>query len=526
MKLRLSGHDYKYAVEQIMLALFPQERPEYDSVNSGAVNAGDGSLNSGSSALRFTTVNQQNKRDSPVEPDPAIMTASSHLSVGSFYAQALTVIQRGDDVSRGVSRVKRDRLSDKLTTDRLLQRIVKHSFFKAAMHFIESPPVWGSLTGIRPAQIAAKALLSGKSEDSSVKLLIREYYVSPKRAVLCVNAARSAVRLRQSLEPLDIALYIGIPFCPSRCAYCSFVSNSVEKSFGLVEPFAKALLREIREISGLVASLGLRIITVYIGGGTPTALPEEDFSEVMRAIRDSFDMAHVREYTVEAGRPDTINGRIPEIIRRFGARRVCINPQSMSGEVLAAIGRKHTPEDVADAVRLVRQSGLSLNMDIIAGLPGDTTVGFRNTLDAVLAFEPENITIHTLSLKKGSRIMLEGTAKPDGADVAAMLDHASRRLMETGYSPYYLYRQKFTSGGFENTGWCLPGHEGIYNICMMEELCTVLALGGGAVTKLVSPDGRIERIFNAKYPREYILQSDKINNKIDKIRRFYSVTRR
>jgi len=194
----------------------------------------------------------------------------------------------------------------------------------------------------------------------------------------------------------------------------------------------------------------------------------------------------------------------------------------MSPAVLETIGRRHTPQDVINAVRLVRQSGFALNMDVIAGLPGDTPEAFRHTLDTVLGLEPENVTVHTLSLKKGSRIMLEGTKIPDGTEVALMLDYAAIRLRESGYDPYYLYRQKFASGGFENTGWSLPGCECIYNICMMEELCTVISLGGGGVTKLVSTDGRIERVFNAKYPREYIIQTDKVSMKINKIREFYT----
>ena len=484
MKLDLVGHDYKYAVEQIMLALFPGEKPVYSS-------------------------------DYHISSDE--LFTSSRLHLGVVYAQAITVIRCGDKVSRGSARVRLDRLTGKLVTDRLLQRIIKQSFYRAALEFIEAPPVWGSLTGIRPAHIASVALDAGLSQPSAIKMLEGEYYVSKERAELCVKAAQASIALKRTLKPGDIALYIGIPFCPTRCAYCSFVSNSVEKSFGLIEPFVQTLLHEIDIVSKTVRSLGLRVIAVYIGGGTPTALPAEAIESVMTALKMSFDLSNIREYTLEAGRPDTVTGQKLEIIRRLGAGRVCVNPQSMSGDVLSAIGRRHTPEDVLDAVRLVRQVGAALNMDVIAGLPADTPEGFRLTIDTLLDLKPENITVHTLSLKKGSRITLESTAIPSGADVSGMLEYASRRLRESGYEPYYLYRQKFTSGGFENIGWSLPGHEGIYNICMMEELCTVLALGGGGVTKLISPDGRIERIFNAKYPREYIMQADKITEKLKKI---------
>jgi len=377
---------------------------------------------------------------------------------------------------------------------------------------------WGTLTGIRPAKVAAKLLLSGKAAEAVIDILKQEYFVSPDKAEICVETAQAALKFKESLVPRDVALYVGIPFCPTRCAYCSFVSNSVERSFNLIDPFIETLLRETETMAKLVDELGLRIISVYIGGGTPTALPDSAIESVMSTLEQSFDLSNLREYTVEAGRPDTITKQKLELMTKLGARRICINPQSMSNEVLAAIGRVHSARDVYRAVKLVRQTGVALNMDIIAGLPCDTPDGFRNTLDTVLTFKPENITVHTLSLKKGSRIMLEGTDIPSGADVGKMLIYASGRLRESGYAPYYLYRQKYISGGFENTGWSRTGYEGVYNICMMEELCTVLALGGGGVTKLVTKDGRIERIFNAKYPREYIIMVQKINDKIGRIR--------
>ena len=397
-----------------------------------------------------------------------------------------------------------------------------------------SSPPWGTLTGIRPAKVAEKLLIKGKDAGAVIETLVQQYQVSPDRAALCVETAQTTLRVKDTLSPKDVALYIGIPFCPTRCAYCSFVSNSVEKSFKLIDPFADTLIKEIETMSKLVREFGLRVISVYMGGGTPTALPDPALESVMTALARSFDLSDLREYTVEAGRPDTVTEKNLEIMTRLGAKRICINPQSMSADVLSAIGRKHSPQDVYDAVKLVRQTGAALNMDIIAGLPGDTLEGFQQTLDSVLGFSPENITIHTLSLKKGSRLMLEKTDAPRGEkpcitspveplealceNVGEMLDFATKRLRDSKYSPYYVYRQKYISGGFENTGWNLPGYEGIYNICMMEELCTVLAVGGGGVTKLVTSDGRIERVFNAKYPLEYINMTDKMKEKVGRIR--------
>ena len=489
IRMELIGHAYKYAAEQIILALFPKERISYsaDSVTCSSD-----------------------------------ITIKSSLSTGAVFAQATAAIYCNGKVSRGAARIGVDKLSGKLITDRLLQRIVKQSIYKAATANTGVKPVWGSLTGIRPAKLATTALESGKSTGAATRMLVSEYHVSPVRAEMCLDAALAAVRLKNTLSPADIALYIGIPFCPTRCAYCSFVSNSVEKSFNLIEPFTQTILDEIGIIARTTSDLGLRVITVYIGGGTPTALPPESLEAIMRTLRDSFDLCALREYTVEAGRPDTLTQQKLDIMLAHGATRICVNPQSMSLDVLRKIGRCHTPEDVFTAVKLIRQSDAALNMDVIAGLPGDTPGGFRETLDALLDLNPENITVHTLSLKKGSRIMLEDTEVPGGGDVAEMLGYASERLRAHHYRPYYIYRQKFTSGGFENTGWCFAEREGVYNICMMEELCTVLALGGGGVTKLVSSDGRIERIFNAKYPLEYIQHNGKITDKSEKVREFYS----
>jgi len=394
---------------------------------------------------------------------------------------------------------------------------------------------WGTLTGIRPTKVAEKLFTSGETKRSVTDTLIQTYRVSPGRADLCTEAAQTALSFKNSLTPRDVVLYIGIPFCPTRCAYCSFVSNSVERSRNLIEPFIEVLLQEIEEIAGIADEYGLRIISVYIGGGTPTSLPDAALEKVMSALERAFDHSHLREYTIEAGRPDTITESKLKIITGTGTKRICINPQTMSDEVLSAIGRCHSSEDVYNAVKLVRQTGAVLNMDIIAGLPHDTLGSFQKTLDTVVGFKPENITVHTLSLKKGSRLMLEKTDTQSAENryiipeaplealcenVGEMLDYSSRNLREHGYAPYYIYRQKYISGGFENTGWSRPGHEGVYNICMMEELCTVLALGGGGVTKIVTSGGRIERIFNAKYPLEYITMTEKIKDKVGRLREY------
>lgn len=488
MRLMLRGHDYKYAVEQILLTMYPEERPVYCG------------------------------------PEEASLSAEVALTLGRADAVAVTRLRSDKGVFTGISRVRRTALTDKLTTDRLLQKIIKRSFYKAAVSETGKRPVWGSLTGIRPGKIATSLLERGYTEQKALKSLMDDYDVSPERGALCIDTAKAGISLKRTLRPEDAALYIGIPFCPTRCHYCSFVSHSVEKSMKLIAPFLDALYREIDALSAIVRERGFHIVAVYIGGGTPTTLSATQLDSLLKKLASSFDLSRVKEFTVEAGRPDTVTEDKLGALYHNGVSRISINPQTMSDEVLRAIGRRHTAEDVIQAVGLSRRAGFRLiNMDLIAGLPGDTPDGFKHSLDAVLSLKPENITVHTLSLKKGTRFTLENTALPGAAAVAGMLDAAGSRLRRQGYAPYYLYRQKFMSGGFENVGWSLPGTESLYNILIMEELATILALGGGGVTKLVGRStGRIERIFNPKYPYEYIDNIDRVIENKSGINRFWS----
>ena len=488
MKLYLKGHDYKYAVEQIMLTMFPEQRPEYTDVP-------------------------------PIDGDRAAIT----LSYGDKYATAAATVTADGVTERGSARAAVSELGDSQQTDRILQKILKIAFFRAAVKITGRHPAWGSLTGIRPGKLAANMLERGMSENQVRRTLEKEYSVSPVRVDLCMSSAIQGLRLKNRLEARDIALYVGIPFCPTRCAYCSFVSNSVEKSMKLVEPFLNALYGEITATARVVNDLGLRVRSLYIGGGTPTTLSADQLDTLINRLRNAFDLSQIEEFCVEAGRPDTIDTDKLTTLKRNGVTRISINPQTMSDEVLTAIGRHHTAGQVLEAYRLARDVGFdSINMDLIAGLPADTAEGFQLTLDTVMGLEPENITIHTLSLKKGTRITLEGTPKPDEAAVGEMLDYSMSALTSAGYAPYYLYRQKFMSGGFENIGWAKSGRESFYNIAIMEELCSIIAMGGGASTKLCAPEtGRIERIFNPKYPLEYIEMANKVISSKEQIKEFY-----
>ena len=487
MKLYLKGHDYKYAVEQMLLTMFPAERPEYPET----------------------------------ETDGDCMTVSLEAAGDSTGAEC--VLRRGGEVFTANESRENAAMPTPLLRDRQCQRLIKNVIYRAALASGVRRPAWGALTGVRPGKLLCAMLREGLSEDEALERFMDEYNVTPERAALCLDTSRETMAAMTGLEERDICLYVGIPFCPTRCSYCSFVSQSVEKSMKLIEPFMDALLKEVRATAEQVKKLGLRVVSIYMGGGTPTTLSAEQLETLCTALENEFDLGAVREYTVEAGRPDTITVEKLQTLRRHGVDRVSVNPQTMSDSVLRLIGRRHTAADIEDAFKKVREvGGFAVNMDLIAGLPGDSAEGFRETLDRVLALNAENVTVHTLSLKKGSRITLEGAELPGADVVAEMLDIAGEKLRAQGYSPYYLYRQKFMSGGFENVGWAKDGYINLYNICIMEELCSILAIGGGGSTKLIRrDDGRNIRLMAPKYPLEYINNIEKTCADKVKIKDFY-----
>lgn len=378
MKLVFRGHDDRYAVEQSLLAFFPEERPVYQAPEPG-------------------------------EDD----WARVDLHQSPVYATAITEISYGGRLGRGMSRALLRGVDDEYERERLRQKAVKLSFFKAAREITGLTPAWGALPGIRPGKLAARLLEEGKTPAQARRILGDTYYVSPSRRRLAVETAQAGLRAKADLRPEDISLYIGIPFCPTRCAYCSFVSQSVEKSLGLVEPYLDVLCREITDAAQMVRETGLRIKSFYMGGGTPTTLSAQQMDRLLTHLNRSFDLSGCVEYCIEAGRPDTITRDKLQVLLDHGADRISVNPQSLEDTVLQAIGRRHTARDIEDTMALAASMGFPhVNMDLIAGLPADTPEGFRRTLDKCLTFGADNITVHTLSLKKGSRILLEGCPSP------------------------------------------------------------------------------------------------------------------
>ena len=481
---------YHYAAEQMMLTLFPGERPEYPQE---------------SPAPEENWVLFQLARDAGTARIAALVCRAGRQARGedSFPAAAL------DEAPEKVYHV--------------VQHALKMAFYRAGTTLLGREPPWGALTGVRPVKLPTRSLRAGASPDQACRELEREYRVSPVRARLAVDCAQASLEADRRLEPGQVSVYIGVPFCPTRCAYCSFVSADVGRTLKLVEPYLAAVLEEVKYTGRVLKESGLSIHSLYVGGGTPTTLSAGQLERLFSAARAHLPLETCVEYTVEAGRPDTITREKLEVLRDQGVERISINPQTLEDEVLAAIGRRHSARDILDAYALAREVGFdSINMDLIAGLPRDSFEGFRRSLEGVLSLKPENITVHTLALKKGSRLMEEGGALPSGEETARMLDFSRDTLRGAGYLPYYLYRQKYMSGSLENVGWCLPGKESVYNIIMMEELQTVVSIGGGGVTKLVDrKNGRIVRLPNPKYPHDYLASRDKILAQKDEIAAFY-----
>ena len=473
MKLVLNGHDERYTVEQSLMNLFPGELPVYEPILPG------------DESWAVITLREEDGCRVTVELRHGGKTA----------AQACRATLSGTEFEQEGQR----------------RHAIARCFFLAARAVTGATPPWGMLTGVRPDKPVTWALAEGKTADEARAMLEQEYFVTPSRAALALETGSAALTAARRLGPKDIDVYVGIPFCPTRCAYCSFVSQSVERSFALVPPYVDALIEEIRSGGQMVREQGLRVRAFYMGGGTPTTLTAEQMDRVLTAFEEFFDLDGCEEVTVEAGRPDTITAEKLAVLKSHGVTRVSVNPQTMEDHVLRAIGRCHTAGDIDRAMELVAKYGFPhVNMDLIAGLPEDTPEGFRRSLDACLGFGTDNVTVHTLALKKGSRILLEGLSIPGPEAVAEMLDYAAPVLRSAGYAPYYLYRQKYMSGSFENIGWCRPGGECWYNIDIMSELCSILSFGAGGSTKMVEPGtNHIERVFNLKYPKEYTERPEK-----------------
>ena len=461
MNLTLIGHEDRYAVEQLQMALFP-ETPEG--------------------------------------------TAVSALSRGKTWLTATAKITLNGKTVSAARRLKADE-----ETVRLRRRILQQSYYLAAIQLLDRKPAWGALAGVRPTKITTKHLLEGGTPASADRLMRDVYYVTPERRQLAVDCSESTVKAVSLMDTDDLSVYVGIPFCPTRCSYCSFVSRTVGKKTELLDKYLAALEREIQITARLMKESGKHLLTLYIGGGTPSILSTPQMIHLLDTLRESFDFSRCIEFTVEGGRPDTLDLEKLRAIRAHGADRMSINPQTMEDSVLRACGRPHTGADVIRAYRQAEEAGFSaINMDLIAGLPTDNFDGFRRSLDAVASLNPANITVHTLALKKGADLFEKREGLSTAEEVSRMVDYSNAALRNLSYKPYYLYRQKYMSGSFENVGWSREGLDCLYNIYMMEELHTIVSLGGGGMNKVNLPDGTLQRFHNPKFPEQYIEMIDSV----------------
>ena len=461
MDLTLIGHDDRYAVEQLQLSLFPQGQP------GQAVST----LHRGKTWL----------------------TASTQITLDGKTVQASRRIPAAEE------------------TVRLRRRALQQSYYLAACQLLPVLPPWGALAGVRPTKLTTKHLLEGGTPRSAEQMLKNVYYVTESRRKLAVDCSVSTVRAARLLQPQDLSVYIGIPFCPSRCAYCSFVSRTIGKKTELLEPYLEALLSEIQLTGDLLRASGKTIRSLYIGGGTPTTLSTPQMIRLLDAMNRSFDLSRCLEFTVEGGRPDTLDEEKLRAIHDRGVNRMSINPQTMEDSVLRCCGRIHKTQDILRAYDQATAAGFQdINMDLIAGLPTDTPEGFRHSLDAVARLNPSNITVHTLALKKGADLFEHRENLPSAEAVAEMVAYAEATLRNLGYKPYYLYRQKYMSGSFENVGWSRDDRDCLYNIYMMEEVHTIVSLGGGGMNKVNLPDGSLRRFHNPKFPEQYIEMLDSV----------------
>lgn len=396
--------------------------------------------------------------------------------------------------------------------------------YKLLCDFTGLTQPWGILTGVRPVKLLRR-LAEESNEEQAVKKFEKDFFVSNEKIALSRETEHNERKILELSKPESFSLYVGIPFCPSRCSYCSFVMASIERAEKLIEPYTKLLCEEIKRTAEIANKLGLRLETVYFGGGTPTTLSAEQLDTVLRTVNKSFDMSTCREFTVEAGRPDTIDIAKLFALKENRVDRISINPQTVNDEVLKTIGRKHTAQQFFDAFELARKCGFdNINTDLIAGLPTDTPESFKNSLDSIVRLNAECITVHTLCMKRASRLTTEGVTLDlqQARDAREMLAYTQNILGQNEYIPYYMYRQSRMVGNLENVGWSKKGFESLYNVYVMDETHTILACGSGGVTKLKrnNPD-YLERIFNFKYPYEYIDRFDELIQRKSGIMQFY-----
>ncbi len=488
MYMLLNGNDFHFEMENVCRLFLPQEKiiTLHDTVDDGAFEG-----------LTVTGTMQEGAKE----------TAISVRLHFEEVDQTLTATVSKTDITY--------RDSCELTMTTLLYRLLTE--------LLGVGQDWGLVTGVRPVKLLRR-LTAANGADAALTHFREKLLVSEPKIELMQRVLRAENEILALSRADSFSLYISIPFCPTRCDYCSFVSQTVTQAEKLIPDYVEKLEQELAFTGDMTRRLGLRLETVYFGGGTPTTLTAEQLTRLFKVIETHFDLSHLREYTVEAGRPDTVTEAKLRAIKAAGIDRISINPQTLQNEVLQNIGRRHTAEQFYDAFALARRCGLdNINTDLIAGLPGDTVEGFAQTMDSILLLSPESVTVHTLCLKRASNLVLQHRADYEPSLAAArMIALSNERLTRDGYLPYYLYRQSRAVSNQENTGWAKKGKEGLYNVYIMDETHTILGCGAGAVTKLKVPHSdQLSRIFNYKFPYEYIARFEEMIARKEQVIQFY-----
>lgn len=442
-------------------------------------------------------------------PEDEKITESS-IAVDVTITESTEAVEATVNICRGEQResgVAKTSLCENADLEKVKKITVGKAFMEAGKRFTGFTPPWGILTGVRPAKVVTEKIYRKLSYDECVKELMEEYLVSDVKAKIACDVAFTENRLITEDSRKNCSVYIAIPFCPSRCSYCSFVSYTSPKLLKLIPEYLKALAVDIANTFSVIRELGLTVSSIYIGGGTPTILSETELQFLLDVLSQYAD--GVPEYTLESGRPDTITRGKLLLASQYGVNRISVNPQTLDDSVLEKIGRKHTTETFYRAYETARECGIkAINVDTIAGLPYDTSDNFTRTIDKIIELHPENVTVHTFTVKKSAEILKSDVFDRDGVEAAISVKYSEEALTAAGYHPYYMYRQKNTVGNLENVGYAKPGFDGLYNVYMMEEVHSIFACGASSVTKFVSfpknKDVKIERIFEPKYPYEYL----------------------
>lgn len=489
MKIYIINHNFHYEIENLTRVFFPNEKIEI---------------------IKDTSINEFEL--------PCVVT---RIEDGKNGKNVLVRIMF-DDCTENLSTFVEQKASDDYTSE--LEREMAICLYKLLTAYTGMIPPWGILTGVRPIKLFRR-LTEQYGLDYTKNYFKNSLLVTDEKISLAEETEKNERAILSLSEADSYSLYVSIPFCPSRCSYCSFVSQSVEKAKKLIEPYVDLLCRELEYTAKIANDLKLKLETVYIGGGTPTTLNAQQLEKLISVINYNFPMNQCKEFTVEAGRPDTVTEDKLKALMAGGVNRISINPQTMNDDILVEIGRKHTAQQTIDAFNMARKVGFNhINMDLIVGLPNEDFDSFKNTLDIITSLDPESITVHTLSMKRSAYLTAQGMQllKHDAEQAAKMHTYCRELLAQHNLRPYYLYRQSRMVGNLENIGYAKKEYDGLYNVYVMDETHTILGCGAGAVTKLKDTQTSVlQRIFNYKYPYEYNTSFDEMLKRKDGIKEFY-----